>query len=319
MNILHYRPGEPIPDFDPALLVSQLADEHLCTGDGSARCSLWWTVTPPYPNERLGVIGHFGGSSPEAATDLLKAAVVRLAGQSCTLVVGPMDGNTWRRYRVLTERGGEPAFFMEPDNPDWWRESFEKAGFAPLSVYSSSLVSDLGRSDSRVARTLKRLTSQGVKIRNLDPTRFEDDLRLIYQVSVVSFTGNYLYTELQEAAFLAQYLPYKDKIRPELVYIAEFDRAPVGYLFAIPDYAEAVRGERVRTVIGKTLAVLPGRRFGGLGVVLTSLLHERALALGYERVIHALQHEENDRVRNMSEHFGSIMRRYTLYSRRVEG
>jgi GNAT superfamily N-acetyltransferase len=134
---------------------------------------------------------------------------------------------------------------------------------------------------------------------------------------VVSFAGNYLYTELPEAAFLAQYLPYREKIRPELVQIAEHDGEPVGYLFALPDFAEAQRGLPVRTVIGKTLAVLPGRRYGGLGVVLTNLLHGRALELGFARVIHALQHENNDRVRNMSESFGQVMRRYTLYSRRV--
>jgi GNAT superfamily N-acetyltransferase len=317
MKILHFRPGDDVPGFDAALLSSQRADEHLCAEDGSVRCSLWWTVVPSYGNERLGVIGHFGGTSRDSAKLVLEAACNRLVEQSCTMVVGPMDGNTWRRYRVLTERGSEPPFFMEPDNPDWWRGSFESAGFGPLSVYSSSLVSDLARRDPRMEKTLERLTRQGVTIRNLEPSTFEEDLRRIYQVSVVSFTGNYLYTELPEAAFLAQYLPYRDKIRPELVLLAEHEGAPVGYLFAIPDYAEALRGERVRTVIGKTLAVLPGRRYGGLGVVLTNLLHERALALGYERVIHALQHEENDRVRNMSEQYGQVMRRYTLYSRRL--
>ena len=34
--------------------------------------------------------------------------------------VGPLDGSTWRRYRLVTERGVEPPFFMEPDNPDDW-------------------------------------------------------------------------------------------------------------------------------------------------------------------------------------------------------
>ncbi len=78
------------------------------------------------------------------------------------------------------------------------------------------------------------------------------------------------------------------------------------------------RGESIRTVIGKTLAVKPGRRFGGLGVVLTDSLHQRAHALGYSRVIHALQHDENDQVRNMSRELGTLMRRYTLFSQRLQ-
>lgn len=317
MSILHFRPGDEIPNFDAGLLSSQKADVHLSTADGSARCSLWWTTVPPFPGEKLGVIGHFQAGHQEAGAGILREAVLRLRDQGCTLAVGPMDGNTWRRYRVLTERGEEPSFFMEPDNPDWWAQSFEQAGFSPLATYSSSLVEDLAKRDPRAQRAHERLVKEGVHIRHLDKNQFEADLRRIYEVSVVSFTGNYLYTEISEDAFLAQYLPYKDKIRPELVYLAEDEGRPVGYLFAIPDYAEAQRGERLRTVIGKTLAVLPGRRYGGLGVVLAGLLHESASSLGFERLIHALQHEGNG-VRNMSEFFGRVMRRYMLYSRRLE-
>jgi predicted N-acetyltransferase YhbS len=100
------------------------------------------------------------------------------------------------------------------------------------------------------------------------------------------------------------------------VLLAEHEGRPVGYLFAIPNYLEALRGQPIRTVIGKTLSVLPGRRYGGLGVVLAGILHERSQALGYTRRIHALQHEAT-RSRNMSDFFGEVMRRYTLYSRRL--
>lgn len=312
-----FLPGDQIPGFDASLLSTHLPDEHLATGDGTARCSLWWNHVPALENEKLGVIGHFHADSADAGGHILEHAVGRLREQGCSLAVGPMDGNTWRRYRVLTERGDEPVFFMEPDNPDIWPAIFEAAQFAPLATYSSSLVSDLSRRDPRAERTWERLQRNGVTIRNLDPDHFEDDLRRIYQISKISFTANYLYTEISEAAFLAQYLPYREKIRPELVMLAERAGEPVGYLFAIPDYAEAKRGEPIRTVIGKTLAILPDRAFGGLGVVLVGMLHERSQALGFSRLIHALQHESNQ-VRNLSGFYGGVIRRYTLYSRRLE-
>lgn len=311
-----FLPGDLIPGFDASLLSAQLADEHFASDDGAARCSIWWNHVPALDNERLGVIGHFHANSADAGGHILEHAVSRLREQGCSLAVGPMDGNTWRRYRVLTERGDEPAFFMEPDNPDFWLAIFEAAQFSPLATYSSSLVSDLSRRDPRAERTWERLQRNGVTIRNLDPAHFENDLRRIYQVSRISFTANFLYTEIPEAAFLAQYLPYTEKIRPELVMLAERDGEPAGYLFAIPDYAESLRGEAIRTVIGKTLAILPARAFGGLGVVLVNMLHERAQALGYSRLIHALQNESNQ-VRNLSGAFGGVIRRYTLYSRRL--
>lgn len=317
MNIHRFSPGARIPGFDSSLLAGQLADEHLCFEDGTARCSLWWTVAPPAPNERLGVIGHFEAADLAAGTRILEYARDRLRENGCTLAVGPMDGNTWRRYRVLTGRGVEPPFLMEPDNPDWWQAAFEGAGFAPLTEYSSSLVSDLSRRDPRAGRAWDRLKAEGVTIRGLELANFDNDLRRIYEVSVESFAGNYLYTPLPESAFLALYLPYRDKVRPELILLAECAGEPVGYLFAIPDYAEVMRGESLRTVVGKTLAVRPGRRFGGLGLVLVERLHERAQDLGFSRVIHALQHEQNGRVRKLSGFFGEVMRRYTLYSYRL--
>ena len=316
MNILRFLPGEAVPGFDGGLVSSQKANEHICTSDGQARCSLWWDVVPKIKNERIGVIGHFEVGSLDAGLVILEQAAARLRERGCTLAVGPMDGNTWRRYRVVIERGLEPAFFMEPDHPDIWPAVFESAGFFPAARYSSSLVDDLSRGDPRVGRVRERMDRAGVRIRDIDPLRIEEDLRMIYQVSIVSFAGNYLYTAMSEEVFLEQYLPFKDKIRPEMVLIAERDGQAVGYLFGIPDYAEAFRGLPVRTVIAKTLAILPGRQFGGLGLLLTAMLHERAQGLGYSRVIHALEHE-GKHVGNMSEYFGKIMRRYALYSRRL--
>ena len=43
------------------------------------------------------------------------------------MAVGPMDGSTWRRYRFITERGAEPAFFLETYNPDVWPLNFTGA------------------------------------------------------------------------------------------------------------------------------------------------------------------------------------------------
>ena len=79
-----------------------------------ARCSLWWTGPPPLEHHRLGVIGHYAADDDGAARRLLDAAAGRLAEAGCTLAVGPMDGNTWRRYRFIVERGAEPPFFLEP-------------------------------------------------------------------------------------------------------------------------------------------------------------------------------------------------------------
>jgi hypothetical protein len=109
MKLLRFLPGDEIPGFDSSLLRAQKANEHLSTNQGDARCSLWWDVVPKLEGERLGVVGHFQADSPEAASFVLEQAAGRLREKGCTLAVGAMDGNTWRRYRVLTERGNDPG------------------------------------------------------------------------------------------------------------------------------------------------------------------------------------------------------------------
>src|SRR5207237_5153884 len=118
--------------------------------------------------------------------------------------VVPMDGNTWRRYRFVVERGSEPPFFLEPDNPDDWPSHWTSAGFTPLATYSSALNDDLAREDPRTAAALPRLREAGIAIRPFDPNRADADLRRLYTLSLASFSGNFLYTPMAEAEFLAQ-------------------------------------------------------------------------------------------------------------------
>ena len=306
-----------LPAFSLDQCRAHRCDAHLVAvhdGAAVARCSLWWTQAPELPGKRVGVIGHFAGLDPARTGELLKSAGEELARHECDLAIGPMDGNTWRRYRLLTERGSEPAFFLEPDNPDDWSGVFTDAGFTPLATYFSALNEDLTIEDARIPRTLDRLEHAGVKLRPLDPAYFVEELRRIYEVSRVSFQSNYLYTPIAESEFLAQYEPVRAHVRPELVTLAEHAGQPVGFVFGIPDLAQAKRGQPVDTVVLKTVAVLPGRTFAGLGNVLVAVCQQQARALGFRRVIHALMHESNNSL-NLSGHYARPFRRYTLYSR----
>jgi GNAT superfamily N-acetyltransferase len=311
------------------------ADLHLVIIDDEgrvgARCSCWWSERPPLEQERVGVIGHYAAAATEDAASgggalaarLLREACARLAAEGCTLAVGPMDGNTWRSYRLVTERGPEPPFFLEPDTPPAWTAQFTDAGFAPLATYTSALARDLTRRDERLAALAARLQRGGVSIRPLDRTRAEEELRRIHALSLVSFRDNVLYTPLDEAEFLEQNQRLLPFVRPELVLLAERPgsapeqpRDLVGFLFAVPDVLQQRRAQAIDTVIIKTVAVRPGLTNAGLGSLLVAEVQQRAAALGYTRAIHALMHEQNVS-RNISRRYAETIRRYTLFAKRL--
>jgi hypothetical protein len=308
-----------LPSFDYALLERQHVEAHVVALRDqriAARCSCWVRSAPPYPPERPGVLGHFAAADETAAAAVLQAAQDFLRRSGCSLGIGPMDGNTWRRYRWITERGAEPPFFMEPDNPPdypvWW----ERAGFAPLALYQSALITELTGADERLERVRARLAAAGVVIRPVELTALERDLRHIHAVSLTSFAHNFLYTPLSAADFLAQYLPYRAQLRPEFILLAMRGESCVGFVFCIPDFLRPKSGQPLDTLILKTLAILPGRDYAGLGNLLIESVHRTAHAAGMQRVIHALSAAHNP-VINITARYGNVRRRYTLYARRL--
>lgn len=307
-SLQHFNPG----DFE-----SQRADLHLCalgeSGEVQARCSLWWKEVPRHEQHHVGTIGHYAAANDAAANAVLTEAENYLRAADCTLAIGPMNGNTWRSYRFVTEQGEYPSFFLEPSNPKEWPAQFVQAKFTPLASYFSAINNDLSLIDSRIEASEKRMAKAEVLLRSAN-SDLQRELAGIYAVSRVSFKNNFLYTELPEADFAAMYAPVLPHTRPELVLIAERDRHCVGYLFAIPNLAQAARGESIDTFIIKTVAILPETELNGLGSLLVARAQRIGHDLGFRRCIHALMFENNISL-NISRHYASIMRRYTLYSK----
>lgn len=277
--------------------------------------SLWWKNTPSLNGCKLGFIGHYEALD-ENVTYVLTNACNQLASLGCNLAVAPIDGNTWQRYRLLTERGVHPAFFLEPNNPENWRQHFIEQNFTPLANYSSSLNTDLTQIDARLQFVKQRCEQANIHIRTLDLQNQDQELHRIYTVAIQSFRNNFLFTPIDEAQFIAQYQSLLPYIQPELVLIAEHNKNPVGFLFAIPDWLQKQRGEPVNTIIIKTVAILPKRIYAGLGNLLVAQCQQIAHQLGYSQAIHALMHDANPS-RNLSSRYATTIRRYTLFSKKL--
>jgi GNAT superfamily N-acetyltransferase len=297
-EVARHRPQESLMLLEP-------------NGHVVARCSLWWRDTPSLPGTRLGLIGHYAARDSTFAADVLRPACERLADEGCTLAVGPLDGATWNRYRLLSERGSEPLFFLEPDNPDDWPAHFTEQGFTPLAQYYSAVT-------AADATPASPPIPSGMTLRPLDLNRFDEELRRIHALSLEGFRDNFLYSPTSGEDFLTQYRGIRPYVRPELVLLLERQGRLIGYLFGVPDWLQAKRGDTIDTAIAKTMAVHADHRGEGLGTLLLALFSEAAARLGYRRVIHALMHEDN-RSRRISAHTASTIRRYTLYARPLGG
>lgn len=278
-----------------------------------ATAALWWSDVPPLEGHKVGTIGGFDAASEEATLQILQAAEKRLREAGCTIAIGPMNGNTWRKHRFVIESSGRGPFLLEPrNNPafaDWWRA----AGYGELSRYSSSVMPLDG--EAAVPPALKeRLERSGVVIRPLHADRYDDELRAIHAISLRSFSNNFLYTPLGESDFIGSYRKVQQHVDPDFVRLAEKDGKPCGFVFAIADLEAATRGEKPALIV-KTLAVDPDSRCGGLGSLLVDEVHRLGREKGFTEAIHALQHETNTSLKITGRHHGAPIRRYALFSK----
>ncbi|MBT4865645.1 MAG: GNAT family N-acetyltransferase [Planctomycetaceae bacterium] len=312
-----FRPMADLPSFDAQLLQDHSVDAHwaiIDAGRVTARCSLWWKNAPAHPEHRIGLVGHYAAATDESAAALLEFVCQQLAETGCTLAVGPMDGNTWRDYRFVTETGGEPRFFLEPHNRPDGPAQFVRQGFGDFAHYFSALVTDLKLTSPRLERVQKRMAKRGIRIRSIRNDTFQSDLQKIYTVAQTAFREHTLYDEMGESEFLRQYESLRGVVPFDLVLLAEQKGRAVGFGFAVPDLLQARRGETVDTVVIKTLGVLPDREFAGLGQQLLEQIQHRAFALGYRRAIHALV-RETGHLQKISRRYAVPFRRYSLFAK----
>jgi GNAT superfamily N-acetyltransferase len=303
-------------DLSPDLVRQHAPNAVLMTshdGQLQGRASLWWGHLPEYTGERLGFIGHYAVRDGGSAAGILAESCRALAAQGCTLAVGPIDGSTWRHYRLITQRGPVPPFFLEPDNPDDWPGHFESAGFHAFARYYSSLNEDNARCKDR-SDVMNELESAGYALRPLTTRDVETDLSRLWRLSSEAFRDNFLYTPITEMEFHGIYAPLLTRIRPELVLIIEKGAIPVAFCLAVPDLLQAGRGHPVDTLIVKSIAVRESHRGKGLAAMLLSRVNRTARALGMHRTIHALMHEDNPS-RRLDHDLMRDFRRYTLYAR----
>ena len=278
-----------------------------------------------------GMLGFFEARDgfPEAVARLFEEAIAWLRENGAGAILGPMDGDTWHRYRLNVGPWDEPPFLLEPYNPPWYEALWTAAGFEVLERYHSKRVETaavVSHLESKAGEAL----AAGYRLRPLDPSRFKAELGLIYELSRRIFDRNFLYTEIPRDEFLKIYAGARSLLDPDLVLFARSPQGEdVGFLFAYPDRFRAVaamRGERgllaklrylrhrkpVDAVDFKTLGVLPEHRRSGVAAALFHEGHRRALDRGYAQANHCLYKEGNPSG-DLDGGAGRLLREYRLY------
>jgi hypothetical protein len=279
----------------------------------------------------VGMLGFFDSVNEfPPAEAVLSAANFWLREQGCDSIVGPIDGDTWHRYRFNIGPDSDPPFLMEPTNPTYYPELFAQAGFEIIDRYHSLRVEDVKAVISKLKSTVEAATELGYQFRCIRMDRFTEELKIIYEISSAAFRHNFLYEDISWEEFLDLYASAKPLIRPELVWFVEDATGkPIGFLFCLIDYYRAVssmRGNKgllgklrfawnrssADAVNFKSIAVLPDHRRSKLGGALMYLGYRESLKLGFTKANLCLIRDGNPSSR-LDGGTSRILRRYELY------
>lgn len=283
-----------------------------------AKATCFIVNTPEKDGKRVGTIGEIEIKDYSLSKVLFEKCEEILKSKGFSFVVAPMNGNTWKKYRTLKNTTHELPFALENVDPMELNNVLLDAGFNELYTYTSTKgsLADAYNSDS-LKEVERRMNEQNIVLRTFRKAEYMEDLRKIYNVSVVSFVKNPFYTPVSEEEFIKQYEPYINMIDESLILIAEKDEKEIGFIFCIPNFNEMKIKGSIDTVILKTIAVLPEYQSLSIGSLMINKISNTAKEKGYKDWIYAFMYSENTSQRMASRNKTNVIREYALYGKEI--
>jgi GNAT superfamily N-acetyltransferase len=253
--------------------------------------------------EKRGFFGFFESvDDPQVAAALFGAARQWLADRDITVLRGPANPSLNYECGLLIDGFDSPPTFMMTYNPPYYAQLIEGCGFCKSQdMYAYwghvNMLQQLDKKLQFIVDEAKRRFN--VKLRNLDRSRFYEDVRMFLDIYNRSLVGTWGFSPMSEREIEHASKALKYLIVPELTAAAEVDGKMVGAVFGLLDFNPRVKRidgrlfpfgffrllrnkraiPRVRLV---STNVVPEYQKWGLGLVLLNKLLPDALAYGLQ-------------------------------------
>ena len=262
------------------------------------------------------VVGNFECISDQKVASLLFQEAEKFATENdYSAIIGPINGSTWDNYRLPLE-GIYPRFFTEEYFKNYYPNLFRQNEFEILTEYYSTIISDLNKYlNSFEDKRDIFLNASGLQVRGISKENFIADMELIYDFTMETFSGNYLFSPVSGAYFIEKYLPVKQFIDPDYCLLV-FDKngTLVSLFFCLPD----ILNHNSSTLIVKTIAGKSGRNYAGISSWLFRRIIKKAAQNGYTHIINAFMHKNNASINISRKYKSEVIRTYNLYVKHLD-
>jgi hypothetical protein len=224
-------------------------------------------------------------------------------------VLYPFFFSTWHQYRLCVQK--EIDFFLDQPCLPYYADFIKRWGFKKKYKYKSSRCNDLKTVLNSTRDHYETACAQRISFRHLNTAEIEQELKVLYDLSLQGFKDNIFYSPLSFDEFSLLYRKTVKIVDPECIIIAEdVSHDPVAFLFTIPDYTTLLQGLNLNSLWGKlqfvlqkkskpdgllvkSTAVLPEMRKHSVYSAMLHLQAALAVKRGYTYLVHAYYLESN--------------------------
>lgn len=210
--------------------------------DGRAVSRIVVTI---YPDDDTAYLGFFESENNSAAAGLLfHTAVGIIREQGLKSIVGPVDCSLWIKYRLKTNRFGNP-YTGEPYNKDYYLRLWEENGFQVWERYVSNHYKAV-KSDENCEKYIERLAKmleKGYEIKSPRAREFRRTLREVYGLLIELYKSFPVYKRITEKEFRKLFKYLKSILNYSMVKMAYYEGKAVGFFISIPNFGNAIYGK----------------------------------------------------------------------------
>jgi ribosomal protein S18 acetylase RimI-like enzyme len=190
--------------------------------------------------ENTGFFGFFECIENYDVAGLLLDSVVKShKNNGFNKVIGPTNFTTNDSCGMLIEGFDRPPVVMMPYNKPYYNDFLRRYGFEKETDLSSYYIDDSilgsGSFEKLAQRIGRKLSGQGISVRNIDYKRLDEELIPFCEVYNQSNRSNYGFIPLTEEEFLHTGRQFRAFVPENLMLLAERADEKIGFISALPD------------------------------------------------------------------------------------
>ncbi|MGC8743724.1 MAG: GNAT family N-acetyltransferase [Verrucomicrobiia bacterium] len=279
-------------------------------------------------------------NDPAASEQLFKTVENWAKTNGAKRLLGPMNPTTNDECGLLIAGFDSPPVFMMTYNPPYYINQIENSGFTKARDLLAYFVDVEKCPLDRLSKLAERVKQRHPELafRPVKRATLNSDLAKIKKVYNEAWEKNWGFVPMTEAEmdFMASRL--KPLFCEGLVWLAEANNEPVGFLLALPDYNQAfikLRGQLFTPRIFSflpyllkwkhpdgcrviTLGVIEKYRNKGLEAAMLNEGFKVGISLGIKKAEASWILEDNVQMRRVMEYFGGVVyKKYRIYQKEL--